>query len=173
MGLLCRSCFQSHESFNRYPALFKRIVGAHKGWDLSQSIELCRELKAIGVDLIDCSSGAPRQNPCRPRLPGSLCSSYTKRGRHCNRRGGLYHPPGTGAAPEPAMQRNRSWTTAVELFSGKFLYIPIPMIIVWEQKKLQPDSSSVSKEWAPKGPDPIRGARSFDSSNGRSSFNPC
>ncbi|HSR12715.1 MAG TPA: NADH:flavin oxidoreductase/NADH oxidase [Thermodesulfobacteriota bacterium] len=28
------------------------------GWDLPQSIELCRRLKEIGVDLIDCSSGA-------------------------------------------------------------------------------------------------------------------
>ena len=27
------------------------------GWDVPQSIELCRRLKEIGVDLIDCSSG--------------------------------------------------------------------------------------------------------------------
>ena len=27
------------------------------GWDLQQSIEFCQELKEIGVDLIDCSSG--------------------------------------------------------------------------------------------------------------------
>ena len=27
------------------------------GWDLPQSVELCRRLKEIGVDLIDCSSG--------------------------------------------------------------------------------------------------------------------
>jgi len=27
------------------------------GWDLAQTMALCRELKAIGVDLIDCSSG--------------------------------------------------------------------------------------------------------------------
>lgn len=27
------------------------------GWDLAQSIELCRRLKAIGIDMIDCSSG--------------------------------------------------------------------------------------------------------------------
>ena len=27
------------------------------GWDLQQSIEFCEELKEIGVDLIDCSSG--------------------------------------------------------------------------------------------------------------------
>lgn len=28
------------------------------GWDLEQSIEFCRKLREIGVDLIDCSSGA-------------------------------------------------------------------------------------------------------------------
>ncbi|HEX4148749.1 MAG TPA: oxidoreductase, partial [Pirellulales bacterium] len=27
------------------------------GWDLTQSIELAKALKAVGVDLIDCSSG--------------------------------------------------------------------------------------------------------------------
>ena len=27
------------------------------GWDLAQSVILCRELKKIGVDLVDCSSG--------------------------------------------------------------------------------------------------------------------
>jgi 2,4-dienoyl-CoA reductase-like NADH-dependent reductase (Old Yellow Enzyme family) len=28
------------------------------GWDLAQSVEFCRRLKALGIDLIDCSSGA-------------------------------------------------------------------------------------------------------------------
>ena len=27
------------------------------GWDLAQSVEFCRKLKEVGVDLIDCSSG--------------------------------------------------------------------------------------------------------------------
>lgn len=30
---------------------------AEGGWDLGQSIELCKRLKEIGIDLIDCSSG--------------------------------------------------------------------------------------------------------------------
>jgi 2,4-dienoyl-CoA reductase-like NADH-dependent reductase (Old Yellow Enzyme family) len=30
---------------------------AEGGWDLEQSIALCRELKALGIDLIDVSSG--------------------------------------------------------------------------------------------------------------------
>lgn len=40
--------------------LFVRISASDwtdGGWDLSQSIILCHELKKIGVDLIDCSSG--------------------------------------------------------------------------------------------------------------------
>jgi 2,4-dienoyl-CoA reductase-like NADH-dependent reductase (Old Yellow Enzyme family) len=30
---------------------------AEGGWDLEQTIELCKALKAVGIDLIDCSSG--------------------------------------------------------------------------------------------------------------------
>jgi 2,4-dienoyl-CoA reductase-like NADH-dependent reductase (Old Yellow Enzyme family) len=30
---------------------------AEGGWDLEQSVELCRQLRAAGVDLVDCSSG--------------------------------------------------------------------------------------------------------------------
>ena len=40
--------------------LFVRISAADwvaEGWDLVQSVELCRRLKGLGVDLIDCSSG--------------------------------------------------------------------------------------------------------------------
>ena len=46
------------------------------GWDLAQSVELCRRLKDIGIDLIDCSGGGPCPMPSslpvpasRPRLP--------------------------------------------------------------------------------------------------------
>ena len=28
------------------------------GWNLAQSVELCRRLKTLGIDLVDCSSGA-------------------------------------------------------------------------------------------------------------------
>ncbi len=47
----------------KWPAelpLFVRISAtdwAEGGWDLQQSIELSRRLRAVGVDLIDCSSG--------------------------------------------------------------------------------------------------------------------
>jgi 2,4-dienoyl-CoA reductase-like NADH-dependent reductase (Old Yellow Enzyme family) len=40
--------------------LFVRISASdwkEGGWDIRQSIELCKRLKALGIDLIDCSSG--------------------------------------------------------------------------------------------------------------------
>jgi 2,4-dienoyl-CoA reductase-like NADH-dependent reductase (Old Yellow Enzyme family) len=40
------------------------------GWDLEQSIELCRQLKKVGVDLIDCSSGALVPHAKIPAGPG-------------------------------------------------------------------------------------------------------
>jgi 2,4-dienoyl-CoA reductase-like NADH-dependent reductase (Old Yellow Enzyme family) len=40
------------------------------GWDLEQSIELCKRLKKVGVDLIDCSSGALVPHARIPVGPG-------------------------------------------------------------------------------------------------------
>jgi 2,4-dienoyl-CoA reductase-like NADH-dependent reductase (Old Yellow Enzyme family) len=40
------------------------------GWDLGQSVELCRKLKQVGVDLIDCSSGALVPYAKIPAAPG-------------------------------------------------------------------------------------------------------
>jgi 2,4-dienoyl-CoA reductase-like NADH-dependent reductase (Old Yellow Enzyme family) len=40
------------------------------GWDLAQSIDFCRRLKALGVDLIDCSSGALLPHAKIPAGPG-------------------------------------------------------------------------------------------------------
>ncbi len=53
--------------------LFVRISATdwvEGGWDLPQSIELCKELKKIGVDLIDCSSGAMVAHAKIPVGPG-------------------------------------------------------------------------------------------------------
>jgi 2,4-dienoyl-CoA reductase-like NADH-dependent reductase (Old Yellow Enzyme family) len=53
--------------------LFVRISAtdwAEGGWDLPQSIELARALKEIGVDLIDCSSGALVPHVKIPIAPG-------------------------------------------------------------------------------------------------------
>jgi 2,4-dienoyl-CoA reductase-like NADH-dependent reductase (Old Yellow Enzyme family) len=43
---------------------------AEGGWDLPQSIELARALKPVGVDLIDCSSGALVPGVKIPTTPG-------------------------------------------------------------------------------------------------------
>jgi 2,4-dienoyl-CoA reductase-like NADH-dependent reductase (Old Yellow Enzyme family) len=53
--------------------LFVRISAtdwAAGGWDIDQSVILARELKMIGVDLIDCSSGFAMPNEPVPFGPG-------------------------------------------------------------------------------------------------------
>jgi 2,4-dienoyl-CoA reductase-like NADH-dependent reductase (Old Yellow Enzyme family) len=40
------------------------------GWDLTQSLELCRALKSIGIDLIDCSSAGLVSDAVIPAAPG-------------------------------------------------------------------------------------------------------
>jgi 2,4-dienoyl-CoA reductase-like NADH-dependent reductase (Old Yellow Enzyme family) len=53
--------------------LFVRISctdWADNGWDLDQSVQFCQRLKAIGVDLIDCSSAALVPYARIPVAPG-------------------------------------------------------------------------------------------------------
>ncbi len=53
--------------------LFVRISAtdwAEGGWDLPQSLELARRLRALGVDLIDCSSGGLVADAKVPVAPG-------------------------------------------------------------------------------------------------------
>ena len=53
--------------------LFVRISAADwadGGWDLDQSIELCRRLSPLGVDLVDCSSGGLVPGVRIPTGPG-------------------------------------------------------------------------------------------------------
>ena len=40
------------------------------GWDLEQAVELCRRLKDMGIDLIDCSSGGSVHDAVIPTGPG-------------------------------------------------------------------------------------------------------
>jgi 2,4-dienoyl-CoA reductase-like NADH-dependent reductase (Old Yellow Enzyme family) len=40
------------------------------GWTLDESVELARRLKAVGVDLVDCSSGGGAPNAKIPSTPG-------------------------------------------------------------------------------------------------------
>lgn len=60
----------------RYP-LFTRISATdwvEGGWDLRQAVELARQLKALGVDLIDCSSGGNVAQAEIPAGPGYQAS---------------------------------------------------------------------------------------------------
>jgi 2,4-dienoyl-CoA reductase-like NADH-dependent reductase (Old Yellow Enzyme family) len=53
--------------------LFVRISAtdwAEGGWDLPQSIELARRMRALGVDLVDCSSGGQVPHAKVPLGPG-------------------------------------------------------------------------------------------------------
>ena len=61
------------------------------GWDLAQSIELAKTLKPLGVDLMDCSSGALIKGAKIPIAPGyqvpfaeaiRQARDYDGRGRH-------------------------------------------------------------------------------------------
>ena len=40
------------------------------GWDLPQSLQLCQHLKALGVDMIDCSTGGLVPDAVIPAAPG-------------------------------------------------------------------------------------------------------
>ena len=56
----------------RYP-LFLRISAtdyAEGGWDIEQSVELARQVKSLGVDLVDCSSGGLLPHVTIPFGPG-------------------------------------------------------------------------------------------------------
>ena len=77
--------------------LFVRISAtdwAAGGWDIDQSVLLARALKGIGVDLIDCSSGAVVRTSRFP--PGRVSRSPL--------------PPGSGPRPGwPAARSASSW----------------------------------------------------------------
>jgi 2,4-dienoyl-CoA reductase-like NADH-dependent reductase (Old Yellow Enzyme family) len=56
----------------RYP-LFLRISATDYvdgGWDVEQSVELARQVKPLGVDLVDCSSGGLLPHVAIPSGPG-------------------------------------------------------------------------------------------------------
>jgi 2,4-dienoyl-CoA reductase-like NADH-dependent reductase (Old Yellow Enzyme family) len=54
---------------------------AEGGWDIEQTVELARELKALGTDLIDCSSGGNLERAEIPVGPGYQ-TAFAERVRH-------------------------------------------------------------------------------------------
>jgi 2,4-dienoyl-CoA reductase-like NADH-dependent reductase (Old Yellow Enzyme family) len=70
----------------RYP-LFVRISATdwvEGGWDLQQSVELSRQVKELGVDLIDCSSGGNVATAKIPVGPGYQTRFAEEIRRSCN-----------------------------------------------------------------------------------------
>jgi len=65
------------------------------GWDLEQSIAFARELKEIGVDMIDVSSGgnAADQKVVLDPVPGALRRGHPPRRRHSRGAGRPHHEP--------------------------------------------------------------------------------
>lgn len=81
------------------PLFLRLSVSDHVdgGWDMAQSIELCRRLKARGdVDLIDCSSGGndPRQSfPIHPGYQVPFAETIRREAQMPTAAVGLIHSP--------------------------------------------------------------------------------
>jgi len=68
------------------------------GWDIQQSVELARQLKELGVDLIDCSSGgnvANAQVPVGPGYQTSFAERMRRGSQNHDRRRRDDHFPGS------------------------------------------------------------------------------
>ena len=86
MRLLLRVAERLREAIPAELPLFVRISAtdwAEGGWDIEQSVVLACHLRELGVDLIDCSSGALSQgaDPGGEGIPGSVRPSDPGRGR--------------------------------------------------------------------------------------------
>jgi 2,4-dienoyl-CoA reductase-like NADH-dependent reductase (Old Yellow Enzyme family) len=104
--------------------LFVRISATdwvEGGWDLAQSVELCRHLKDIGVDLIDCSSGGMVPNAVIPAGPG-FQTPFAERIR--NEVGIATGAVGLITAPEQAEHILRSGQADVVLLARELLRNP-------------------------------------------------
>ena len=69
------------------------------GWDIEQSIELSKCLKAAGVDLMDCSSGAILPGikiPIAPNFQVPFAAAIRERARYPDRRSRRDHGAGAG-----------------------------------------------------------------------------
>ena len=107
----------------RYP-LFVRISAtdwADGGWDIEQSVELARQLKPLGVDLIDCSSGGTQPNPVIPLGPGYQVP-FAERIRRES--GMLTAAVGMITEPEQADQIIRSGKADLIVMAREFLRQP-------------------------------------------------
>ena len=107
----------------RYP-LFVRISAtdwADGGWDIEQSVELARQLKTLGIDLIDCSSGGTLPNPLIPLEPGYQVPFAERIRREA---GILTAAVGMITEPEQADQIIRSGKADLIVMAREFLRQP-------------------------------------------------
>ncbi len=91
---------------------------ADGGWDVDHSVVLARELKNLGIDLIDVSSGGPGSESPRsrgPSVPSSLRAEDPLRGRHHDRRSGTDYRGPTGER-----DCHRRWTPTWSLSRGSY-----------------------------------------------------
>lgn len=104
--------------------LFVRISAtdwAEGGWDLEQSVELARQLGALGVDLLDCSSGgqiAGAQMPVGPGYQVPFAQAIRQRA------GILTGAVGLITSPEQAEAIVRDGQADVVLMAREFLRHP-------------------------------------------------
>jgi len=90
------------------------------GWDVEQSVELARQLKALGVDLIDCSSGGNVVNAQIPVGPGYQVPFA----RQIRETGILAGAVGLITSPQQADQIIRCGDADVVLLAREFLRQP-------------------------------------------------
>jgi 2,4-dienoyl-CoA reductase-like NADH-dependent reductase (Old Yellow Enzyme family) len=91
------------------------------GWDLEQSVELSQQLKSIGVDMIDCSSGGTVPNAVIPAGPGF----QTPFAEHIRREAGIATAAvGMITAPEQAEHVLRTGQADAVFLARQFLRDP-------------------------------------------------
>lgn len=117
------------------------------GWDIEQSIELARQLKREGVDLIDCSSGAIVPNVTIPVAP-SFQVPFAER----IRREAQIATAAVGFITEPRQADDiiRTGKADVVLLAREFLrdaYWPAHAAVVLGQKDKLPPPVQYARAW--------------------------
>lgn len=117
------------------------------GWDIEQSIALARQLKAAGVDLIDCSSGGTVPDAKVPVAAGYQVPFAERIRREAN-----IATAAVGQITEPthADEIIRNGRADVVLLAREFLrepYWPLKAAQVLGQKKVLPIPNQYTRAW--------------------------
>jgi len=116
------------------------------GWDLAQSIELCRRFKEICVDLIDCSSGGMLPDATIPVGPGyqvPFAAAIRKEVGMATGAVGLITQPfqaeqivATGQADAVLLGREFLRNPYWPLYAAKTLGVDVPWPVQYERAKI-------------------------------------